>query len=192
MNGIRITGGRHKGRRIAAPKGGHARFTSAKVREAVFDLVGAVDDFAVLDLFAGAGSFTIEALSRGAALVTAVESDRQTAALIRNNLSTLSLDKDCLVLNMDVRYAVPTLHRQGKHFDLIFIDPPYEMGHVAATVELLKKHPLCRTGSIAVFEHSKREEVRIAEGQGYEVKVRKYGDTILSIVSCAVDGGGSR
>jgi 16S rRNA (guanine966-N2)-methyltransferase len=183
MSGIRITGGRHKGRRIVASKGGRGRFTSAKVREAVFDLVGPVDDFAVLDLFAGAGSFTVEALSRGAASVTAVEADRQTAALIRNNLKILGIDKDCLVLNMDVRYAVSMLHRQGKHFELVFVDPPYEMGHIAATVELLKKIPICHGRSSVVFEHSKREEVRIAPGADYEIRVRRYGDTILSIVT---------
>ena len=190
MNGIRITGGKYKGRKIAAPRGGHARFTSAKVREAVFDLVGSVDGLAVLDLFAGAGSLAAEALSRGAASAVAVELDRQTAALIRNNLKTLEIDKDCLVLNMDVRYAVSMLYRQGKRFDLIFVDPPYEMGHVAATVELLKKNPICHAPSTVVFEHSKREEVRVTAEQGYDVKVRKYGDTVLSVVTCGGDAAG--
>ncbi len=187
MSGIRITGGRFKGRRIAASSGGPGRFTSAKVREAVFDLIGAVDGFAVLDLFAGAGSFTIEALSRGAAFVTAVEADRQAAARMRNNLKTLNLDKHCLVLNMDVRYAVPRLHRQEKRFELVFIDPPYEMGYIAPIAELLKKNPLCRAHSEVIFEHSKREGVPGIEGGDYEVRVRRYGDTVLSIVTCGGD-----
>ena len=77
--------------------------------------------------------------------------------MLRANLKSLSIDKDCLVLNMDVRYAVPMLHRQGKVFDVIFADPPYEMGYVASTFELLKKSPLCDAHSTHVFEHSKRE-----------------------------------
>jgi 16S rRNA (guanine(966)-N(2))-methyltransferase RsmD len=187
MTGLRITGGRFKGRRIAVAGERRARFTSAKVREAVFDLLGDVNGYAVLDLFAGAGSFTVEALSRDAASVTAVEKDRQTAAVLRNNLRMLSLDKDCLVLNMDVRYAVPMLYRQGKRFDLVFVDPPYEMGYVASTVELLIRNPLCQTGSSVVFEHSKREEVAVLPGDGYDVKVRKYGDTVLSIIVCGAN-----
>ncbi len=138
---MRITGGTHKGRRIAVARDGRTRYTSGKVREAVFNLVGDVSDRSVLDLFAGAGSFTIEALSRGAASVTAVEKERKTAALLQKNLKSLSLDKDCLVLNMDVRYAVLMLARQGKVFDLIFVDPPYEMGYIASTVALLKETP---------------------------------------------------
>jgi 16S rRNA (guanine966-N2)-methyltransferase len=189
MSGIRITGGRFKGKRITVPKGGQARFTAAKVREAVFDLVGPVDGLAVLDLFAGAGSFVIEALSRGAGLATAVESDRQTSLLIRNNLKILNIDKDCLVLNMDVRYAVPRLYRQGKRFDLVFADPPYEMGHIGSVIELLKNYPLCHSRSDVVLEHSKREAMPGLEGRGYQVRERRYGDTVLSIVTCGGNAG---
>ena len=91
VTGIRITGGTHKGRRIAAAQDHRTRYTSAKVREAVFDLVGDIEGLAVLDLFAGAGSFTAEALSRAAASVTAVEKDRHTASLLRANLKSSGL-----------------------------------------------------------------------------------------------------
>ena len=181
MSGIRITGGRLKGRTIAVPKAGPARFTSAKVREAVFDLLGSVEGCAILDLFAGCGSFTIEAMSRDASSVTSVEKDRRTAALLRANLKSLSIDKDCLVVNMDVRYAVPMLYRQGKVFDVIFADPPYDMGYVASTFELLTKSPLCDTHTILVLEHSKREGLEHPWDGAYEVKVRKYGDSLLTV-----------
>ena len=120
------------------------------MREAIFDLVGPVEGYRVLDLFAGTGSFTVEALSRGAAKVTAVEQDRRTTALLKENLKALSADKDCLVLNMDVRYAVPMLGRQEKVFDLIFADPPYEMGYVAP-FDLLAKNLLCGAQSVLVL-----------------------------------------
>jgi len=58
---------------------------------------------------------------------------------------------------MEVRYAVPMLHRQEKMFDLIFADPPYEMGYVAATLKLLEARSLCRAHTVLLFEHSKRE-----------------------------------
>ncbi len=182
--GIRITGGVHKGRRIAAPQGGRTRFTSGKVREAVFDIVGDVRGFAVLDLFAGAGSFTVEAASRGAKLVCAVEKNRRNAALLQSNLRGLSLDNDCLVMNMDVRYAVPMLRKQGKRFDLIFVDPPYEMGYCALTLDLLRANPLFLARSVVVFEHSKREVLDVPAEEGCEARTRGYGDTVLTVLSC--------
>ena len=185
MKGIRITGGRLKGRRVAGGRDRGTRHTSAKVREAVFDVAGDVEGAFVLDLFAGTGSFAIEALSRAAASVTAVERDRRTASLLRGNLRDLALDKDCLVLDMEVRYAVPMLYEQGRRFDLIFVDPPYEMGYVASTLELLEKHPLYRDGSMIVFEHSKREGLGASPGRGREVESRRYGDTVLTVIRTA-------
>jgi 16S rRNA (guanine966-N2)-methyltransferase len=184
MSNVRITGGRLKGRRIALTKAGGARFTSAKVREAAFDLLGEVEGWTVLDLFAGAGTFTIEALSRGVDSVTAVEKDRQTAAVLASNLRALALDKDCHILNMDVRYAVPMLHKQGKRFDLIFADPPYEMGHIGSTAAILWGNPLHHPDSTLLFEHSKREGLEMGEEHGCDVRVRSYGDTVLTIVRC--------
>ncbi|MGD0230475.1 MAG: 16S rRNA (guanine(966)-N(2))-methyltransferase RsmD [Syntrophorhabdales bacterium] len=188
MPGIRISGGRHKGRRIAVAGDGRTRYTSAKVRQAVFDLIGDIQGFTVLDLFAGAGSFTIEALSRNAASVTAVEKDRRTAAVLRSNLKALSLDKDCLVFNMDVRYAVPMLHKQGKRFDIIFVDPPYEMGYSAYALDLLRENPVCHGRSVLVFEHSKREGPGVSPGEGHEVRTRRYGDTVLTVLGCGGHG----
>jgi 16S rRNA (guanine966-N2)-methyltransferase len=187
MRGIRITGGKLKGRSIGAPKRGPARFTSAKVREAIFDIIGGAEGLSVLDLFAGAGSLSAEALSRGAASVMAVEIDKHAAALISRNLRILGGNTDCLVLNMDVRYAVPMLHRQGKRFDLIFADPPYEMGYVSSTMNLLKKNPLWREGATIILEYSKREEwdCRAVDCGGQEV--RRYGDTNLAILRCGDD-----
>jgi 16S rRNA (guanine966-N2)-methyltransferase len=182
MSGIRITGGRFKGRIIGAPKGGPARLTSARVREAIFDLLGDIEGLVVLDLFAGAGSFTAEALSRGAASVTAVEAERRAAHLISRNLTMLDVLDDCLVLNMDVRYAVPMLHKQGKSFDIIFADPPYEMGHVASLVELLKNNPLVNNDAMVIFEHSKREDSGVVPHDFEHVRVKKYGDTVLTII----------
>jgi 16S rRNA (guanine966-N2)-methyltransferase len=183
-SGIRITAGKFKGRRIVSAADPRTRYTSAKVREAVFDLVGSIEGWAVLDLFAGAGSFTIEALSRQAAMVASVEKDRQTAAILRKNLRSLSLDKDCLVMNMEVRYAVPMLARQGKRFDLIFVDPPYDMGYIGATAALLRTHRLHHDNSVFVFEHSKREEPFGLPETGCKPKARRYGDTVLSVITC--------
>ena len=190
MTGIRITGGALKGRRISVGHGGPTRYTSSKVRQAVFDLVGDISGMAVLDLFAGAGSFSVEAISRGAAAVVAVEKDRKTASLLAANLKNLAPDKDCLVVNMDVRYAVPMLGRTGRGFDLIFADPPYEMGYIALLPGLVKAGGVCRDNSLLVMEHSKREAAGAPEATS--MKTKKYGDTLLTVLACAYNEESAR
>ncbi len=166
------------------PRGGPGRYTSSKVRQAVFDLLGDISGMAVLDLFAGAGSFSVEALSRGAASLVAVEKDKRTASLLAANLKDLAPDKDCLVVNMDVRYALPMLGKQGRCFDVIFADPPYEMGYIALLPGLVKAGGLCRDNAVLVLEHSKRESVETTAA-GYAVRTKKYGDTLISVLACA-------
>jgi 16S rRNA (guanine(966)-N(2))-methyltransferase RsmD len=185
MAGIRVTGGAYKGRRLSVARGSPARYTSSKVRQAVFDLLGDIEGMAVLDLFAGAGSFAVEALSRGAASLVAVEKERRTASLLAANLKDLAPDKDCLVVNMDVRYAVPMLGRQGRRFDVIFADPPYEMGYIALLPGLVKAGELCRDNGVLVLEHSKREAA--GAPPGYAVRTKRYGDTLISVLACAYE-----
>src|SRR5215468_2949242 len=88
---MRIISGRHRGQRIAAPKGTSTRPTSDRVRENAFNLIGPVDGADVLDLFAGSGAMGLEALSRGAASAVFVESDRAACETIRRNLDKLGL-----------------------------------------------------------------------------------------------------
>src|SRR4029078_8446544 len=88
---MRIISGTHRGRRIAAPKGLAPRPTGDRVREAAFNLIGPVDDARVLDLFAGSGAMGMEVLSRGAASVPFVESDRAACRRISENLERLRL-----------------------------------------------------------------------------------------------------
>src|SRR6185295_2764378 len=88
---MRIVGGNLGGRVLRAPAGAATRPTSEKVREALFDILGAVDDAHVLDLFAGTGALGMEALSRGAAHATFVDAARPAVAAIRGNLRALGL-----------------------------------------------------------------------------------------------------
>jgi 16S rRNA (guanine966-N2)-methyltransferase len=91
---LRVTGGVFKGRKILVPAHGEARYTSSKVRGAIFNLIGDVADCDVLDLFAGSGSLTVEALSRGARRAVCVEKSRPMAGVLKENLRRLGLDKD--------------------------------------------------------------------------------------------------
>jgi 16S rRNA (guanine(966)-N(2))-methyltransferase RsmD len=95
------------------------------VRENVFNLVGPVDGAAVLDLYAGSGALGLEALSRGAARAVFVERDGEAARAIERNLDKLRLGGT--VLRRDAVAALATEAGAGRKYDLVLVDPPYEM-----------------------------------------------------------------
>lgn len=184
MNELKITGGSLKGRAINVETGNDARYTSSKVREALFNMIGDVSGYTALDLFAGAGSFCIEALSRGAISATAVEKDHRRADLLRNNLEDLSLNSYCQVLDMDVRYAVSFLHSKGAIYDIIFMDPPYEKGHLTETMLLLEKQVIYTRDTLIIMEYSKREAIALSDFPSFRpMKTKKYGDTSITILT---------
>jgi 16S rRNA (guanine966-N2)-methyltransferase len=123
---MRIIAGSRKGARIFAPKGGETRPTGDRVREAAFNLLGpdAAEGSTVLDLFAGSGAMGLEALSRGAARATFVESDREACRTINRNLDKLGLE-GATVLCQDALTALRADVRAGTRYDLVLVDPPY-------------------------------------------------------------------
>jgi 16S rRNA (guanine966-N2)-methyltransferase len=122
---VRIIAGSRKGSTIFAPKG-ETRPTGDRVREAAFNLVGPVDEMAVLDLFAGSGAMGLEALSRGAASAVFVESDREALRAIDRNLEKLGL-KGARIVKSDARRALAAEVAAGRRYDLVLVDPPYRM-----------------------------------------------------------------
>jgi 16S rRNA (guanine966-N2)-methyltransferase len=123
---MRIIAGSRKGARIFAPRGHDVRPTGDRVREAIFNLVGPVEEMDVLDLFAGSGAMGLEALSRGASRVTFVEADRAAADTIVRNLDKLKLE-GATVLREDAGRKLAADAAVGKQYDLVLIDPPYRM-----------------------------------------------------------------
>src|SRR5207237_2524869 len=119
-----IIAGTHRGHRIAAPKGRETRPTSDRVRESAFNLIGPVNDADVLDLFAGSGAMGLEALSRGAASATFVESDRDACRTINANLDKLQLQGTVLCAD-----ALRTVANERRVYDLVLCDPPYDYPH---------------------------------------------------------------
>jgi len=159
------------------------RYTSSKVREAIFNILGDMEGKRVLDLFAGSGSFAIEALSRGAASASLVEIDRDMVKIIEKNLASLNLNKSCHVFTMDVVYAVPFLAKRNFSYDIIFMDPPYDKGYVGELMRLLKTNRLYHDGTIIVIEHSKRETSAFSDfKEHYQINSKSYGDTFITLL----------
>jgi 16S rRNA (guanine966-N2)-methyltransferase len=154
---MRIIAGSRKGARIFAPRGHEVRPTGDRVREAIFNLVGPVDELDVLDLFAGSGAMGLEALSRGAAGVTFVESDRAAADTIVRNLDKLSLE-GATVLREDAVRKLAADAAVSRRYDLVLIDPPYRM--LARLLPILASYlpaVVARDG-LVVVESDAREE----------------------------------
>jgi len=121
---VRVIAGTCRGHRLASPKGIHTRPTGDRVREAIFNLLGPVDDTSVLDLFAGSGALGIEALSRGARRCLFAESDRGAARVIRENLERTRLT-GAVVEQRDAIAVLREEHSRRRSHDLILCDPPY-------------------------------------------------------------------
>jgi len=122
---MRIIAGSRKGHTIHAPRGRDTRPTSDRVRENVFNLVGPVDGATVLDLYAGSGALGLEALSRGAARAVFVEKERDAIHAIERNLDKLRLAGT--ILRQDAVTALATEAGTGRKYDLVLVDPPYDM-----------------------------------------------------------------
>lgn len=174
---MRIIAGAFKGRRLAPVKG-RIRPTAAKVREAVFSILGpAVVGAKVLDLFAGTGALGIEALSRGAAAAVFVEDHPESLKVLRRNLADLGLADRTTVWPLPVTTALKQLAGQGEPFGLAFLDPPYGGGAAVAALTGLAAPNLLAPGARVVVEHSRRESLPEACGALAQISVRRYGDT---------------
>ena len=137
---MRVIAGNAHGRRITAPRGLDTRPATARVRSSIFSRIDARFDLIgarVLDLFAGSGSLGLEALSRGVAHVTFVDSSRAAAAAIAKNLVVFGFSEAARMLTTDVMRALTDLGAAQERFDLVFVDAPYANDLSAAVLAAL-------------------------------------------------------
>jgi 16S rRNA (guanine966-N2)-methyltransferase len=186
---VRVIAGSAKGRTLHAPPAGtETRPTTDKVREALFNVLGPIAEYAALDLFAGTGALGIEALSRGASSCVFVEASDKLCATIGRNLAECRFESRAKVLQRDVRRFLDKgpLASGGAPFDLVFMDPPYSRGHEQYALEALVAAPAWLSeGACVVVERATRDEIawspaiRAAFGDGDGPYEKEYGDTTL-------------
>ena len=176
---MRVIAGRYGGRRLKAPKGRSTRPTSERVREALFAMLGDIEEARVLDLFAGTGALGIEALSRGAREAVFVESNRAAGDALQANLEALGLAGGQARLRREHADEALRLARKRKEtYDLVLIDPPY-----GRALELGPRLSAALPGLLAprarvVLESDRRAPLDL----GLELeKARRYGDTTIAI-----------
>jgi len=180
---MRVIAGIHRGRRLRAPRGAATRPTADRVREAVFAMVGDCSGLAVLDLFAGSGAMGIEALSRGAASATFVDSDPRAAACVRANLDALGLTAVACVVVASWQAALRQEAQLGARYDLCVIDPPYSVvAGISSTVSRALA-PVLSEYATVILEGPAQGPVPTMDGvRVIERSDRTYGSTRVSVL----------
>lgn len=179
MTALRVTAGTLKGRRIPVPKG-DVRPTSERARQGYFNIIGdRIRDARFLDLFAGSGIFSFEAVSRGAASATAVDQSRANTLAISRVAETLQVSVE--VMNSDVISALSRL--KGRKFDLVYADPPYAYDRYDELLLALDHGPLANDAIVAI-EHRRRTEPFSAETKQLSKWRRaEYGEVWITFFS---------
>ncbi len=162
------------------PRGSSLRPSSGRVRSAIFSILesAGADQSRVLDLYAGTGSFGIEALSRGAEWVDFVEQDPKHAAVIKANLAATGMEGRARVHRQSVERAMGSLDGS---YGVIFLDPPYGEQGLDAVLGLLARSPLTREDTLVLVEHSKHRSLGERYSELVLRRTRRYGDTVISI-----------
>ena len=170
---MRITGGDHCGRKLFLPKTLWVRPPSDKVRQALFNMLPALEGKTFLDLFAGSGSVGIEALSRGAQHCTFIEVN---TTYLRKNLNPFNRSSYSII-----RGKLPqALRKVRAHYDIIYVDPPFEYeGFLEKTIETFKSLPdMCTENSLLIVRQNVRCEKTLRKGL-HILKEKIYGESRL-------------
>jgi 16S rRNA (guanine966-N2)-methyltransferase len=180
---MRIIGGSAKGRTLHFPPRSKERPTSDFLREALFNILGPLEEKTFLDLFAGSGSVGLEAASRGAREVYFVEKDKNLIEIIKQNIQKCRLDKNCFVISADIEHGSCNLSKKQCKADIIFIDPPYNRNMIGVALNFLKKYQIFKEDVTIVIQHSIKEYFKESmEDNIYLKDQRKYGENILTFL----------
>lgn len=175
---MRVITGLARGRKLATPEGMDVRPTTDKVKESIFNIIQFdLPGSRVLDLFAGSGQLGIEALSRGAAYCTFVDSSAYSLSFVNQNLEhTGLLNHGATVKNED---SLGFLQRTKDTFDVVFLDPPYRKQIINQVLPLLEPH--MSDHGVIVAETAKEEELPTECGSYALYREYNYGKIKLSL-----------
>ncbi|OEU60139.1 MAG: 16S rRNA (guanine(966)-N(2))-methyltransferase RsmD [Desulfuromonadales bacterium C00003094] len=183
---MRIISGSARGKRLATFDGNSIRPTSDRVREALFSMLfsrlGNFSGQRVLDLYAGSGALSLEALSRGACHATLIDDGRQAANLIEHNASTCQLQDKISLIRGQVLDKL-ALTRNNAPFDLIFVDPPYDKGLLTPTLAKISELSLLAEDGIVCIELSSKESLPEHVGHLQCIAQRRYGASQVGLLT---------
>ena len=154
---MRIVAGEAKGRAIEAPAGLRTRPTLDRVRENLFNMIqNNVPESRVLDLFAGSGALSLEALSRGASFAVLADIDKNAWAAEKRNISLLHYEERTRQFRSDWHTVLRELEKENAVFDIVFLDPPYSMTDMREVFTMLI--PVTGPDTLVILEHQAGKE----------------------------------
>jgi len=178
---MRVIAGKYRGRPLKGPKHAGVRPTADRVKESLFNIIGAgIQGAAFLDLFAGTGGIGIEAISRGAANVVFADQNSLSVKLIYQNLTIMQPGEQVRVLHFSFDRAIDQLVKENAHFDLVFLDPPFEGGILIEAIEKIIENNLLKENGAIIAEHPRKLLLNIL---GLEGETRNYGDISLTFLN---------
>ena len=187
---MRVIAGIHRGRRLSGPRGTTLRPTSDKVREALFSILGSrVFGSRFLDLYAGTGAVGIEALSRGATVVTFVESDPKAVQVLRKNLTVCGLLEQAEVRAGLAQTFFKRPQWSNGPYDIVFADPPYAATEPVDLVLESWEIGLLAEDAVMVIEQDVRATLPIATDRANLIRRYDYGDSALFLYGPATQHG---
>lgn len=182
---LRIISGKHRGRRIETPEGKDVRPTTARTREAVFNILahGEYGEREVLhgrvaDIFCGSGAMGLEALSRGAEHVTFVDKNRVSLEAVEFNVAQFGEHDNTKLLRADSSQLPPV----NQPYSLIFLDPPYNTGLGLGSLKTALAGGWIDKNTAIVLEQSWSEPVNIPDGLKV-IDERKYGNSRMILAA---------
>ena len=186
---MRIISGTNKGMKLYAPEGMAVRPTSDKIKEAIFNMLGYIDeDSIVLDLFSGSGGVGIEFLARGAGECYFVDKSHKNLSYVKKNLELCKFRDRAKIITSDYEKAIANLSKEGRKFNYIFADPPYDLNCGINIAEKIFENNLLVQEGMLIIETDKSEKV-IENIHTHMVKYKEkiYGRTKISIMTYGVD-----
>ena len=170
---MRITGGTLKGRQVNVPYG-KIRPAMDKMRESVFAILEEIAGKSFLDLFSGSGIIALEAASRGAAYIEAVEMDHLKRKTILQNVSISQLRIHCRFMPTELY-----IKRAKRPFDFIFCDPPFPYKYKAELIESIIESELVKEGSRLLLHRPKEDSFKISGEKFVLEDSREYGRSVV-------------
>ena len=181
---MRIISGINKGKKLYAPEGAQVRPTGDKIKEAVFNIIGPIDEEAVvLELFAGSGSVGIEFLARGAKHCTFIDVSRKSLNYVKKNLDLCNFNNKAKIIMSDYEKAIINLSKNNEKFDYIFADPPYALNLSNNIINKVFEFDIIKSGGLLIIETDKSEKVIDNKDTNMiKYKEKIYGRTRISLI----------